>query len=287
MNAPSQDRPLTDAEIETLETRLVAIDPDDSMAVEELDGFFAALACCPVPVPREEWLPMVLGDSPRATEALSGNGEDAALLRLVERHRAAVATMLYEGKGFAPVLAHDEDGNAWGNAWAIGFARGMAMRPDAWIALEDEEDFADALDPVMRLVADAQLSEGDDDEDDGDADDRPSPRPSSSPPPASRAGAPRGGASGHDDEDEDDEDEDEDEDDDEDWEPIADDERESVIHEMLDGVQDVYDFFTEARERALAPATVRRDGDKVGRNDPCPCGSGKKYKSCHGAGTVH
>jgi preprotein translocase subunit SecA len=28
----------------------------------------------------------------------------------------------------------------------------------------------------------------------------------------------------------------------------------------------------------------RRTGDKVGRNDPCPCGSGKKYKKCHGAG---
>jgi preprotein translocase subunit SecA len=25
-----------------------------------------------------------------------------------------------------------------------------------------------------------------------------------------------------------------------------------------------------------------RDGQKVGRNDPCPCGSGKKYKQCHG-----
>jgi preprotein translocase subunit SecA len=28
--------------------------------------------------------------------------------------------------------------------------------------------------------------------------------------------------------------------------------------------------------------TVRRDKPKVGRNDPCPCGSGKKYKKCHG-----
>jgi preprotein translocase subunit SecA len=25
-----------------------------------------------------------------------------------------------------------------------------------------------------------------------------------------------------------------------------------------------------------------RGGQKVGRNDPCPCGSGKKYKQCHG-----
>jgi preprotein translocase subunit SecA len=29
--------------------------------------------------------------------------------------------------------------------------------------------------------------------------------------------------------------------------------------------------------------TVVRDGRKVGRNEPCPCGSGKKYKHCHGA----
>ncbi len=31
--------------------------------------------------------------------------------------------------------------------------------------------------------------------------------------------------------------------------------------------------------------TVRREEPKVGRNDPCPCGSGKKYKKCHGQGT--
>ncbi|STZ75977.1 yecA family protein [Bergeriella denitrificans] len=30
------------------------------------------------------------------------------------------------------------------------------------------------------------------------------------------------------------------------------------------------------------PQTVRRDGEKTGRNDPCPCGSGKKYKACCG-----
>jgi preprotein translocase subunit SecA len=45
------------------------------------------------------------------------------------------------------------------------------------------------------------------------------------------------------------------------------------------------------QRRAAAPAepeiklpkvTIRRDTPKVGRNDPCPCGSGKKYKNCHG-----
>jgi preprotein translocase subunit SecA len=39
-----------------------------------------------------------------------------------------------------------------------------------------------------------------------------------------------------------------------------------------------------AVSEASAPegATVVRSGAKVGRNDPCPCGSGKKYKHCHG-----
>jgi preprotein translocase subunit SecA len=32
-----------------------------------------------------------------------------------------------------------------------------------------------------------------------------------------------------------------------------------------------------------AVKTIKRDEPKVGRNDPCPCGSGKKYKKCHGA----
>ncbi|MGE0479372.1 MAG: SEC-C metal-binding domain-containing protein [Phycisphaerae bacterium] len=32
--------------------------------------------------------------------------------------------------------------------------------------------------------------------------------------------------------------------------------------------------------------TIRRAMPKVGRNDPCPCGSGKKYKSCHGKGAA-
>ena len=30
------------------------------------------------------------------------------------------------------------------------------------------------------------------------------------------------------------------------------------------------------------PQPVVRAGQKIGRNDPCPCGSGRKYKHCHG-----
>jgi preprotein translocase subunit SecA len=39
-------------------------------------------------------------------------------------------------------------------------------------------------------------------------------------------------------------------------------------------------FFSGGQQ---APQTFKRKEEKVGRNDPCPCGSGKKYKKCHGA----
>jgi preprotein translocase subunit SecA len=38
----------------------------------------------------------------------------------------------------------------------------------------------------------------------------------------------------------------------------------------------------EVVDASFDNATYEREGDKVGRNDPCPCGSGKKYKHCHG-----
>jgi preprotein translocase subunit SecA len=39
---------------------------------------------------------------------------------------------------------------------------------------------------------------------------------------------------------------------------------------------------TRLQPPAEAVAPFVRDAPKVGRNDPCPCGSGKKFKQCHG-----
>ena len=43
------------------------------------------------------------------------------------------------------------------------------------------------------------------------------------------------------------------------------------------------DLSTNGEQRANTPVKAEK---KVGRNDPCPCGSGKKYKNCHGQGLV-
>ena len=45
----------------------------------------------------------------------------------------------------------------------------------------------------------------------------------------------------------------------------------------------VAELWELTNEHRLAVPTVRRAAPKVGRNEPCPCGSGRKFKHCHGA----
>jgi uncharacterized protein len=53
-----------------------------------------------------------------------------------------------------------------------------------------------------------------------------------------------------------------------------------AIEDVVATVADLYDLTTDQRYKV---ETVRREAPKVGRNDPCPCGSGRKFKQCHGA----
>lgn len=55
--------------------------------------------------------------------------------------------------------------------------------------------------------------------------------------------------------------------------------RAEQIHNM--NLQHANPFGDEEQEGQVEQ-TVKRVGAKIGRNDPCPCGSGKKYKACHG-----
>jgi uncharacterized protein len=74
-------------------------------------------------------------------------------------------------------------------------------------------------------------------------------------------------------------------------EPISPAMRERLIAGAAAGVMMIYHYFEaerllEARARAAA-RTFRREAPKIGRNDACPCGSGKKFKHCCGKATLH
>jgi uncharacterized protein len=74
-------------------------------------------------------------------------------------------------------------------------------------------------------------------------------------------------------------------------EPISAERREKLLVGVAAGVMNIYKYFRihqKSVEAAFSPeATYRRLAPKPGRNDPCPCGSGKKFKHCCGKITLH
>jgi uncharacterized protein len=72
---------------------------------------------------------------------------------------------------------------------------------------------------------------------------------------------------------------------------ISAEEREKLIVGAAAGVIGIYRYFEVQRVVEKQPpdhtTTFRRTVPKIGRNDPCPCGSGKKFKQCCGRTTLH
>ena len=247
---------LDEAELARLDDLLANAHPDDSMMLEEYDGFCAALACSPTPISADEILPVVLGATPGQALQTLPEAERGELLELLGRHRRAVARRMHEGESWNAVIGTDQNGRALGDAWAIGFLRALELHPDDWTLLDEDEVCEEAIELILRFAMEAHVDqETDDDAPSGES--------------ADRAHA---------------NDTDSDADQEASYEPIADDEREELIDLMLEGVSEIFARLAPAREQALKPATIRRDAPRTGRNDPCHCGSGRKYKHCHGAG---
>ncbi len=55
-----------------------------------------------------------------------------------------------------------------------------------------------------------------------------------------------------------------------------------VVAEVREGLPDIVQALYDFWRTKAGIATVRREDPKVGRNDPCPCGSGRKFKQCCG-----
>jgi uncharacterized protein len=72
-------------------------------------------------------------------------------------------------------------------------------------------------------------------------------------------------------------------------EPISPEKREGIKAHMAAGLLQAYRYFRAQRVSPPAHASESRRSAaaKVGRNHPCPCGSGKKYKKCCGGATVN
>ena len=70
-------------------------------------------------------------------------------------------------------------------------------------------------------------------------------------------------------------------------EPVSAERREKLIVGLAAGATNIYKYFEPQRRSATDSYTFRRETPKVGRNEPCPCGSGRKFKRCCGDVTLN
>ena len=229
--------PLTDAEFDRLDSVLARFGDKQSMNLEKLDGFLAALICGPGTVLPSEYLPLIWGDDIVLEDTFNTQPLLHDFLALIMRHWNVIADTLHSGDIYLPLLLEDKDGISHANDWAAGFLRGMELRKEDWENLLNDEERGGWLVPILTLAHENSL----------DAVLRPY------------------------------------------NESVSAEMREKLIVGAAAGVTGIYRHFQSKRlqENHLRSTTVRRVTPKVGRNDPCPCGSGKKFKHCCAMTTLH
>jgi uncharacterized protein len=243
MSAAGVD-PLSEAEIDRLAERLGRIKNANALSLEGVDGLFCALIASPEAVPPSRYLPVILGGEPESGEFFA-NLDDANLtVSLIIRYWNSILADLERESVHQPCVFDVEPGQVPGRAWARAFMRGVALAPAGWDELFENEEEGDLI--VIPLVA-------------GEIDP--------------------------------------------DWpkEPVTKQLEDDVLMSLAVGFARSYRHFADARrENAEAafsdalededlddddyyPETYVRAAPKVGRNHPCPCGSGKKFKKCCGS----
>ncbi|WP_301101578.1 UPF0149 family protein [Propionivibrio sp.] len=243
MTTPLQAQ-LDDHQLDRLETLLDDPALQDAMRLDEIQGYLCAALSGPQPIPEEDWLADALGSE----EALASDaGREAA--ELLRAFANALEDELAAGK--PPVLLlyakeGDENGPSDYLPWCQAYLAGVDAAEDDWFEfLGETENGGDEESEDIR-------------EEISYLDERLFPL-------MVLTGEAEGAAREHGEE----------------WPEGK--ELEQVENdceeELPQAVTDIYRFWLAKR----GTQTIRRDEPKVGRNDPCPCGSGKKFKLCCGA----
>ncbi len=96
--------PLNDSDFESLANVLQRFGGKQAMNVEQLDGFLAALICCPSDIEKTEYLPEIWGDEMINEDAFAAQPMLQQFLSLVARHKAAIAHILESGVFFVATI---------------------------------------------------------------------------------------------------------------------------------------------------------------------------------------
>ena len=227
---------LSPSELEYLDSLLSQINGGKIPNTESLDGFLAALACCPDLVKPSEYMSVIQSGETDEDDLVFENLDDAQrFMSLVIQHWNYVNSKLNQSIAYLPLILEDEEGHCFDNDWANGFLCGVNLRHEIWSEIINDEYHGGSMVPIWALAY----------ENHPDADMRPFDK------------------------------------------PIDEKKREDLIVHAAAGVIRMHDYFVGQRNEYISEdKTFVRPHRKVGRNEPCPCGSGKKYKKCCGGGPI-
>jgi uncharacterized protein len=236
--------PLSDREIEELDQALAAVpEPFEPLDVVMLDGFLVGLLLQPEPVLPSRWLPYVFDVEGRAAALPSGIEQSKRTIDLILRQHNYLAACIAAREPFDPIVFALDDEPGGSAEGKAGIA---ALAP--WAA-----GFMSALDLFPQLLdtygEDAALAES------LVGVLRHLPIDPGEPAAEARRFA-------------------------EDKRRV---ERDMPLADLDDAIEHLIECVLDAADISRPRTPVERAAPKVGRNDPCPCGSGRKYKQCHGA----
>jgi len=228
---------LDDQQLDRLASMLSRFQSDRAMGLEQLDGFFAALYCCPELIPPSIFLPEIWGGDEMPEEELFETVEEhQEFMMAILDYYNNVGRRLNEDDIFLAVLPKSE---SLGNKWALGFLRGVDYFTEEWAEFLHDEEVAGAAITILTLA--------------NEHNEDPKLRPYEK--------------------------------------EISEEQRTKLIIYLSIGVMNIFEYFANQRklntDLAIEQQTIRRDNPKIRRNEPCPCGSGKKHKKCCGNPTIH
>jgi uncharacterized protein len=219
--------------LKQLEKELLALG-EETMLIEELDGFIAGLLICPDLIKPSEWLPLIWGRGGDDQQPAFDNLKHVnRVLGLIMDHYNGVArTLMERADRYSPLLPVDErNGDILWELWIEGFAKAVKLHPTAWQRLlEADAGTAAAMRGMLTLV-------------DITCGDQRKPRRDD----ALTAAAP-----------------------------------DTIARSIVTLNAWRLANYRPTQGIAPTPSPSLSSAQKIGRNDPCPCGSGKKYKRCCG-----
>lgn len=238
----------TAKEVEQLEDILCkTADPDESLKPIELHGFFFGLAITPDPVMPSEWFPVVFGEEgSRFDDEKNARQSLGYLMEIYNRFMAASMSKTLHFPFDYNKISRDWFPDL--EDWTYGLFRALSLRPHHWgmtkgSEVNASEEMLDVMD-ACAVVSAAAFP----DERDGILETTPGSEPKSK------------------------------------------EEMEILVFGLLPASVEtlqrhgamLHKQMHSGRMESTLGGPVRRE-HKVSRNDPCPCGSGRKYKKCCGA----